>query len=433
MDAGSAKIASFEVNDDNLLGTGNRIQIKNYFDVDRNPKYGLGFDFQKRNILGSYINLSVGYENEAPAYNSGRREEKSIYLRGDLPLISPYHQFTGAFELAHHYTENVYLPDSLYQSDFQYDYRILDAWLGYNIGARKQLTQNFNSRLKKLVSFRIINREFFEVPGIYKNNYQINYSNLTSLLSTYTVFEQDFYRTNFIYGFGRNEDVPEGFSMSLTGGWTNRNYVSRPYLGFDYQRNYFSKRSNYINYNLRLGGSYGHDRLEDISLLTSIEYFTKLRKLGNSKWFIRHFINTSFTQLINTSLNETLRIGSDYGIPNLSNPFVIASTRANFSCETVLYNTWKLVGFSFAPFSYVNLAYLKPIGAPLSLGDLYTAIGGGLRSRNENLVFGTMELKVLYYPRLTGTSNQWNITLNTDIRFRYNSQLIKRPDFINVN
>lgn len=432
-DLGSAKMAGFEINDDNLFGQGNRIQIKNLFDADRRPQYGIGFEFLKRNLFGTFINLALGYQNQAPAFNSGRREEKNFYLLGELPLVSPYHVWTGAFEIARHNTENAYLPDSLYRSDFKYHYRIFDGWFGYNIGARKQLQQNFKSRYKRLISIRGIHRSFPDLPERYKTNYNINYSDLISVLSSFTIFEQDYYHTNFLYGFGRNEDIPEGFSLSFIGGWSNRNRISRPYLGFDYQRNYFTNKKNYLNYIIRLGTYYQKGRFEDISLLTSLEMFTKLRKLGNSNWYIRHFMSGSITQLANTFLNDPLRLSSDFGIPQLNDPTLKATTRATVKCESVFYNTWKFAGFSFAPFAFGNVTFLKALGHPLDLGDIYTAWGGGVRTRNENLVFGTMELRAFYYPRTTGGMNQWNITFNTDLRFRYVSQLIKRPDFALVN
>ncbi|MDB5211345.1 MAG: hypothetical protein JWQ30_2172, partial [Sediminibacterium sp.] len=432
MDAGTAQMASFEVNDDNLFGRGNRLQIRNIYDVTRRPDYGIGFEFLKRNFAGSFINLSFGYRNESPAFNSGRREEKNLFLAGELPLVSPYHVWTGAFEVAHHFTENGYLDDSLYKTNFKYRYRIVDGWIGYNIGARKQLQENFKSRFKKLIAIRAVSRKFQDIPEFYKTVYNSDYSDLATVLGSFTIFEQDYYHTNFLYGFGRNEDVPEGFSMSVIGGWSSRNRVSRPYAGFEYQRNYFSNRKNYINYTLRLGTYYNSGRFEDISFLTSVEYFTKLRKLS-SKWYIRHFLSGSITQLARTFLNDPLRLSSDYGIPQLNNPDLRASTRVSFNAETVFYNTWKLVGFSFAPFVFTNVSYLKTIGLNVKTGDVYAAFGGGARTRNENLVFGTMELKAYYYPRTTGTMNKWNITFNTDLRFKYISQLIKRPDFAVVN
>lgn len=429
VDEGSEKMASFELNDDNLLGSGDRIQVRNLFDADRKPKYGFGLEYVKRNLGGSFLNLTGGYRTEAPTFNNGARMEKDLYLLGDLPLPSPYHAWTGGFEIAHHATTNAYLSDSIYNANIRYSYRVFDGWIGYNIGARKQLQQNFKSRLKKVVALRAIHRTFEDVPTHYPEIFKSSYNNLVTVLGSFTLFEQDYYHTNFLYGFGRNEDVPEGFTLSFTGGWTNRNQISRPYLGFEYNRFYFSDNKDYFNYTLRMGAYYNQSRVQDISVLSSLDFFTRLRRLGNSRWYIRHFISGSLTQLSNTYLNDPLRLSSDYGIPQLNNPDLIATTRATFNAETVFYNTWKLAGFSFAPFAFANLTFLKPIGKYIESGDLYSAFGGGVRSRNENLVFGTMELKFYYYPRPVNTSNQWNVTLNTGLQFRYLSQLIKRPDF----
>ena len=433
LESASGRNVSFEVNDDNLAGTGNRVQVHNIFDMDRKPHYGFGAEFVKRNLNGNFVNLSVGYQNEAPAYNSGRREERSLYLRGELPLVSPYHSWTGAFEIASHYTQNSYLGDSLYRSDFKYHYRLYDGWIGHNIGAKKQLEQNFKSRYRRLVSLRVIHRRYSDVPDLFRNVYEVNYSDLVGVLGAFTLFEQDYYHTNFIYGFGRNEDVPQGFNITITGGWSKRSNVSRPYVGFDYQRAYFSRKNDYWNYNLRAGAYYNNKRIEDISFLGSFEFFSKLRKLKGQHWYHRYFFSGSATQLLNTVQNETLRLSSDYGIPQLNYPELKASTRVTFNGESVFYNTWKFLGFSFAPFVFSNITYLKTIGRDFNNGDIYSSVGGGVRTRNENLVFGTMELKIYYYPRLTYNLTPWNVTFNTDLRFRYVSQLIRRPDFVLAN
>ncbi|NCI46635.1 BamA/TamA family outer membrane protein [Sediminibacterium soli] len=433
MQSATGNSVSFEANDDNLVGTGNRLQLEQLVDGDRAPHYGFGVEFLKRNINGSFINLSVGYQNQAATYNSGRREEKALYLRGELPLVSPYHSWTGAFELARHTTFNGYREDSLYNAAFKYNYRLFDGWIGHNIGARRNLKDNLRSRYRKLVAVRAIHRVFDDLPDAYKGTYNIGYSNLSSLLASFNIFEQDFYHTNFLYGFGRNEDLPEGFNISVTGGWSKRDNISRAYGGFEYRRSYFSRRQDYINYRLSLGGYFNGDRFEDLSFLTGLDFITKLRKLGSGHWYMRHFLSGSITQLANTMQNEVLRIASDFGIPRLNDPNLRASTRITLNGESVFYNTWKLLGFSFAPFGFANVTYLKSIGRYFTTGDIYTAIGGGVRTRNENLVFGTMEMKLYYYPRTTGGISPWNITFNSELRYRYETQLIRRPDFPVLN
>jgi len=60
-------------------------------------------------------------------------------------------------------------------------------------------------------------------------------------------------------------------------------------------------------------------------------------------------------------------------------------------------------------------------------------LGGGVKSRNENLVFGTMELRMFYFPRVIAGMNRFRIDFSTDLRFRFVSQFIRRPDFMSVN
>jgi|688.fasta_scaffold01733_18 hypothetical protein len=433
LNSGNSQSVHFDVSDDNLLGTGDRLLVRNFIDFTRSPTYGFGVEYIKRNIAGSFTDLIIGYDNQRQAFNTGIRNEKGIYLQADLPLVSPYHPVTGGILLGNFATQPVYSNDSLYAKNYQYQYDLLDGWIGLNLGARKKLQENFSSRSKKIASVRFIQRNYSLKPEQFQQQYDIRYSNLISVLTSYTLFNQDFYHTSYIYGFGRNEDVPEGYSLSFTGGWSNRNSVSRPYLGFEYQRNYYTNQNSYLNYQLKIGSSLYQGSIQDLSFLTSIEHFTRLRKLNNGKWFVRHFLNASFTQLLNTSLNETLQLSSDFGIPNINNTLLPNTTRATLNGETVFYSNWNLAGFRFAPFSFIYLTYLKQLGVPLIEGEYYSAVGTGIRSRNENLVFGTMELKIHYYPRFPGNMNPWYVSFSTNVRFRYNTQLIRKPDFITVN
>ncbi len=429
----STDLLSFEINDDNLLGSGNRIQVQHLFDSKRNPTYGFDIEFLKRNIAGTFINIAVGYNNQSPNFNTGKREEQSIFIRGNLPLVSPYHSITGAFDISSNQTFNRYMADSIHKKLYNYNYRNIDAWIGLSIGARKQLKYNFSSRKKQLIALRMLNRNFLTVPTITATNYDSRYTDLRGVLVSYSKFEQDFYHTNFIYGFGRNEDIPEGFNLTYTVGWTNQNDYPRLYFSADYQRSYLNRKNAYLNYTIKIGGYYNKNRIEDFTFLASAEKFTKLRRLGSSNWYSRHFINGSFTQQINTFLNDPVRLSSIYGLPLINNPNTRSSGRATVNAETVFYNTWGFFGFRFAPFCFANISYLKISGMPFFKGDLYSAVGTGFRTRNENLVFGTLELKLYYFPRTVDNMNQWNFTFTTDLKFKYNSQFINMPDVIRLN
>lgn len=435
---GSANIGSLqsfnaEMNHDNFLGFGDKIQIKTLYDLDRRPLVGTGVEYIKRNIGGSFLNLTFGIDNINPTFNSGKKEEHALYLKGDLPLVSPYHSFTGGFEIGKHEAYNTYVNSEIYNHLFQYKYGILDGWMGINIGAGLRVKDNLQTRLRKFISFRALSKRFSEIPDTAKINYNYNYSSVDAGLVAISIFKQEYYHTSFIYGFGRNEDVPEGYNFSVVGGLTQRNNLTRSYLGIEYEREYFSNNKNYVNYTFKTGGYLNKGTLEDMSVLTSLQYFTRLQKLANPHWSKRLFVNLSATQQAKTILNEPLYLNSDYGIPTFKNDNILAATRISCNLEQVYYNTVKYYGFSFAPFVFVNSSYIKLIGESIKKGSIYTAFGLGCRTRNENLVFGTIELKAFYYPRTLSTMTPLNVSINTGLRFKYNSQLIHRPDFVQMN
>ena len=56
-----------------------------------------------------------------------------------------------------------------------------------------------------------------------------------------------------------------------------------------------------------------------------------------------------------------------------------------------------------------------------------------MRTRNENLVFNTIELRIVYFPRKTMQNNSFKIMLNTGIQFRYNNTYVRQPDVVYLN
>jgi hypothetical protein len=63
----------------------------------------------------------------------------------------------------------------------------------------------------------------------------------------------------------------------------------------------------------------------------------------------------------------------------------------------------------------------------------YYGVGGGLRIRNENLVFRTTELRFVYFPRKASQSNSFIGSLRINIAFRYNNNYVREPDIIQLN
>jgi hypothetical protein len=81
----------------------------------------------------------------------------------------------------------------------------------------------------------------------------------------------------------------------------------------------------------------------------------------------------------------------------------------------------------------MNLTYIRTVGDLIKQGEIYSSVGSGMRVRNENLLFGTIELKAFYFPRTNLQMSPWNISLLTNLRYKYNSSIIKKPDFVQIN
>ena len=424
--------AQVEVKEENFAGSGSKIAVSSFYERQRRPNFGYGFDIIARNMKGSFINWSLGYQTYKSAFNSGRSEESFIYTRFEKPLITPYVRWVGAADISYSKTYNAYLKDSLYLSDFKYSYLNTDAWFGYNIGSRKLIFTDANNRLRKFVSLRAIHLRFDQLPQINRTSYDYRYADISGILIAFSAFKQNFYRTSFIYGFGRNEDVPEGFTASLITGLTNKIGRTRSYYGIDVQRSHFNKKGFYSTYIFKFGSYAFKNVWEDIDLLLSVDHFTRLKNM-NSKWYNRFFYSASFTKQIRPVLNQPLYLHSMFGLPYYDNTNIVADFRGTIKGEAVFYNMHKIWGFRIAPFIFSDLSLITPVNRTFDKSNLYSAVGAGVRTRNENLVFGTIELKGYFFPTPIGYMKNYKIEINTNIRFKYNNAFNLKPDFVVPN
>lgn len=428
----NTKYGRAEIKEENFLGSGTRLMLSGFYEKDRFPQNGIGGELMKRNIGGSFIDFTAGYQDYRYAFSSGRNQETIFYTRLEKPLVTPYIPSTGALEWSYQRTRNVYQTDSVYKSDIKYSYYVVDGWFGYSLDNRRALYENKEIRIHRFAALRAFKQFFQIIPTKYLTQYNYQFTDFAGALTSINVFKQVFYKSRFIYGFGRNEDIPEGFNISLTAGYVNKQNIKRPYGGLDVTVANFKHKGFYSNFTFRAGGYFFRKRFEDVDLLFNVDHFTRLRKLS-AGWYNRLFVSTGITAQVNPALNAPLYIRSDFGLPYFNNGTLNSDLRATIKAETVFYNTTKILGFRFAPFAFTDAILLKPSKMGLKHSDIFTAIGGGVRTRNENLIFGTIELKGYYFPRLNGDMKGWKVELNSNIRFKFRSSFISRPDFIIAN
>lgn len=426
------KNTDIAVREDNLSGWGNSITFRGLYDITRDKNFGGGIEYLQRNIAGSFIDGGIGYQSFYPNIKNGLKEENLYYARFTKPLIHRYMHWTYEFDASYHSTRNMYSPDSLYFSDNRYRYYNFDAWAGYNINSTGFSTAAEDKKLRKLIALRILDQKFQDLPDKYVSLYNWRYANLMGVLGSLSFYRQNFYKTQFIYAFGRNEDISEGLNLSITAGYTKKQNLTRPFIGFNYQRSAFNRKNNYYNYTFRAEGYLRDKNIEDINLLAGVDYFDHLKAMG-TKWKQRTFISVGIAKQINSILNEPLFFDSKFGLSEYRIGDVGGSLRATIKAESVFYSPWSIASFRFAPFVFGNTGLFSPYNTPISTSNIYTTVGAGLRTRNESLIFGTLEFRGYYFLKENFYHQNYRFDVSTNVTFKNNTRLVSRPDFIEIN
>lgn len=418
---------------ENMNDNGNAFTVYHNFDINRTNKSGWGAGYFARNILGSFLDLNIGANSLENNYANFESTASNIYLKGRLPLLNPLSKWTGGFEWSHAQNNNEYpgkWTDSFYNATLKYDRKNFDSWVGYQL-FNKPWKSN-NNTYRHFIQYRFLDTKFFERPDNYLFQIDRNYQNVKANLFSFTLFKQQITRTQYLYGFGRNEDLPIGKSIVVTTGHYQREGSKLPYLGFLYESYQLKNNGKFIHLFLNTGTSYLDKQILDFKLLASIEQISKLHYL-QSGYKYRSMLNISFAQTLKNKFNDALFINSIYGIPQLTKERINGGTRLTANWESIWYNSRSFYGFRQSPFVFANVTYIRTVGDPIKSGDIFSSIGGGTRVRNESLIFGTVEIKGFYFPRTHLQVSPWNLSIITNLRFKYNSNLISKPDFVQVN
>lgn len=412
----------------NLAGLAQRVEVSGLYDYHRSPGTGDGFLYRKDNVKHSFLDATVGYST-MDISSFTHEEQTTEYLSLNRQLISPYSRMAGGLTLSYNAGYNAYhIPETDY---FIYKYKLFDAWAGYNIGI-KHLTATTNTiRDRRFFSLRFFDRDFSKMPQQVGTNYDPIYNTTKAILGQITFFRQDYFKTQYIYGFGSTEDLPYGYNISLTAGWHEQLNLQRFYTGINVSHYLQTNMGDFIQLYLKTGGYYYKNALQDAGFLAGVTAFSRLFFWNSTK--IRQYVNLSFSHIQNRVTTAPLRIDNYYGIRGFLTDSAYGNTRLSLQLETEFFLKFKFLGFQFAPFPYADLSIITPHNTIYLNSSLYTSLGFGIRARNENLVFQTIELRAFFFPISPSNMRSFKLVLDANIRYRYSSNFITPPDVIQLN
>lgn len=414
----------FKVYDVNLLGAGQRVQYTGLIDEARRPAYGHEILYRKNSLGGSFVTVTAAYTQLNGGSSYGDEDEKAYYLKLDRPLVSPYTKLAGGMELSRNWSKNYYsTADTLFRD---YAYRVNDVWFGYNIGANL----NMHDRNRHFIAIRAFDQHFLRQPFQSFEGRNPLYNNRTFILGGITFFKQNFYTARYIYGFGRTEDLPYGHNVSLNFGWTRQLSLERPYIGIDAGKSFVHKTGRFYNLTFRAGG-FMNDGIEDATVMLNGSITSRL--IEYRRLLIRQTIGSGIAYIYKSRASLPLDINNELGLRGFVADSLWGTKRLTINAETVLFTPIKLLGFKIAPFTALDGAILGKSNQTFFQSKGYAGFGGGLRTRNENLVFGTIELRVMYYPRTVEGLSHWNLRLSSNLRVKYSASFVKPPSFVVYN
>ena len=411
----------------NLGGMGQRVEVSGLYDYNRTPGYGQGFLYRKNNVFHSFVDATIGYSTMS-GNGFTNEEETAEYFTLSRQLVSPYSRVAGGLTISRNQGYNLYhAPDSTF---YKYGYALLDAWGGYNIGIDKLTATNNTIRDRRFLSFRYYNRDFYQTP------YQVTtfnpvFNSSSALLGQMTFFRQDYYRTQYIYGFGSTEDLPYGYNLSVTGGWHRQLGRDRMYMGLNAYDYIATPDGDFLQVYLKAGMFRYGNETQDASVVAGVTAYSRIIFWNTTK--IRQYLNVSYSSISNLVTYAPLRINNDYGVRGFLTDSAQGVRRISLQSETEFFLKFKLWGFKFCPFPYFDVSLLTPAGQPFSKSNLYSSLGGGVRMRNENLVFETIELRAFFFPVAPNNMRGFKLVLSANVKYRYSSNFITPPDVVQLN
>jgi hypothetical protein len=137
---------------------------------------------------------------------------------------------------------------------------------------------------------------------------------------------------------------------------------------------------------------------------------------GNSK--LRNFVYLQYTRGFGRYSNEFLKFYTENGFSGFRNDSVNGTQRLSVSLESVLFSPINVYGFRFAFFGFTDFAFLSGTTENIGNGYALSSIGVGIRIRNDNLVFNTLQIRIGYFPNPPSYSNISPVTISGEQMLR---------------
>ncbi|MDQ3110794.1 MAG: hypothetical protein M3R17_12945 [Bacteroidota bacterium] len=412
--------------DANFLGYGQRLQVFAIQRFENTPDWGYGVMYSKKNIKGSFIDFSAGYSNMNDITRVGPENEEGFYVRVSKPYLLPTSNFMWSLETSLNRSINLRERDPL---DFK-NYTCLygDAWGAYSLSRKRTEERRLRKGEGIYLALRVQKKYFLERPWQVGEQYSTGLNDQWSTIGSVTFFKEKFYKTRYVTGFGKTEDVPYGYKMTVFSGFQYQLFHPRYYAAVEAIKEYALPEGGFGFLRLYMGGFLGRGKPQDMMLLSKAYWYTRAFHLGLTK--IRQKFFCSYSIVRNPLFANWATINGTNGISWFRSSLVYGRQRMVAGTETTAWFPYPVLGFRIQAFLTAQIAQVGMDKDYLFDNRLYGGFGTGVRIKNENLAFKTLELRAFYFPNAPADIGAIVLDLSIYFDLKFSQSPVSSPTFI---
>ncbi|MCC8088102.1 MAG: hypothetical protein LIO79_02410 [Rikenellaceae bacterium] len=392
--------------DDNFLGSGNRLGIRTYNSYEK-PVYGGNMvEFTMNNMFGSFFDLEV-------IAGKGYKERDYAVSVSKPFLLSTDYMAGGSAEHRRYFEYQVLIDTAkiIKKNNFE-------VW-----GGKSWYLPSIKHSF--FISSGYRNVKFLERPEVTADSNSYYHSGQYLMFST-GFYRESYYKGNMIYGFGTTEDIPYGYKFQFTGGRYWGEFADKWY-GFITFAAGRQTNLGYIRGEIHGNGFVNSSGvLRQTSIGLNFGYFTNIFDTGRS--FLRQFVDMRYTKGFARDKGE----GEMLTFYDLDSPHgftgdrMLGNNRMMINTETVVFSPLYFLGFRFAFFGFIDMAWIGDKNFVYA-NDFYTAVGAGVRIKNERLVFNTIQIRVGFALNKNGFADYRHYRYTHATRFQEYSYKPENP------
>ena len=410
------KSATYKIYNQNLFGLGHQITLKVVNNIEEKPYVGMEGIYSIKNICSKYFDVTIGYSNTY--------KKEGFYFNLDKEFLFSTTKWGGGlsgFRMTR--AENIINYDDLKTDSIPLNYKLGDSWLGYALLLHKQ---NPMKRMQLVLAMRYCNLKFYDRSLLSDKEY---YSNSNFFLGSISLSKRNYVRDYLIYSYGITEDIPKGFLNEIVFGYDNNEFIKRLYTHLYLSTsNILPYSPAYVFVSAGLGGFYNSHKLEQGMFELHISYISRLMPLGLQK--IRQFLKIDYMTGIKRFENEKIYLKDDLGLRGMYSSELTGNRRLSLNSESVIFQKKAIGDFHVALFGFYDCGFIGSKNKFILAQNFYSGFGFGVRLRNENLVFRTLQFRLGFYPNYPSDAHFFDVYFAEMSKTKFPSFQPREPEIL---